>query len=122
MALSTAQEIEINLKRNAMHVWRRHDQSKEANNEELQQLIAQAFVLNVAYKVNKNYVALRADTMTYVHPGSVFFREVELAQVKHSYSFYEHSSLTKLSYFIKGGCLPKHFKHFQDLCLTNHSY
>lgn len=81
MAWSTAQEIETSLQRNAMHIWRRNDQSREATDEEMQQLIAQAFVLNVAYQANKNYVALRANTMTYVHPGSVFFRGTELAQV-----------------------------------------
>lgn len=81
MAWSTAQEIELHLTRNARHIWRRSNQDREATHEELQQLIAQAFVLNVAYKVNKNYVALRADVMTYIHPGSVFFREKELPQV-----------------------------------------
>ena len=84
MACSTAQEIELHLKRNAAHVWKKENQSRQATNEEVQQLIAQAFVLNVAYRVNKNYVALRADVMTYVHPGSVFFRGKELPQVNNA--------------------------------------
>lgn len=82
MVWSTAQEIELHLKRNAFHIWRGgNSQDREATHEELQQLIAQAFVLNVAFQVHKNYVALRADVMTYIHPGSVFFREKQLPQV-----------------------------------------
>ena len=84
MACSTAQEIELHLKRNAAHVWKKENQNRQATDEEVQQLIAQAFVLNVAYRVNKNYVALRADVMTYVHPGSVFFRGKELPQVNNA--------------------------------------
>lgn len=81
MAFSTAQEIELHLKRNASHIWKKDNQNRQPTEEEVQKLIAQAFVLNVAYKVNKNYVALRADVITYVHPGSVFFRGKELPQV-----------------------------------------
>ena len=58
--------------------------------EELQHLISQAFILNVVYQVNKNYVALRADTMTYDHPGAVFFRHKELSQVKPFFIFKSH--------------------------------
>ena len=97
MACSTAQEIELHLKRNAAHVWKKENQSRQATNEEVQQLIAQAFVLNVAYRVNKNYVALRADVMTYVHPGSVFFRGKELPQVNNAIIF--KCMLISMSYF-----------------------
>jgi hypothetical protein len=82
MALTTSREIQLHLKRNASHLWKRANQYRQATNEELQQLIAQAFVLNVAYQVNQNYVALVADTVTYIHPGSVLFRQKELPQVK----------------------------------------
>lgn len=81
MAMSTSHEIQLHLKRSAAINWKKTNQDRQATEEELQKLIAQAFVLNVAYQVNKNYVALRADTMTYVHPGSVFFRHKEPPQV-----------------------------------------
>jgi hypothetical protein len=53
----------------------------EASNQDLQQLTAQAFLLNVAHLVNKNYIALRAYVLTYVHPGAAFFREKEMPKV-----------------------------------------
>ncbi|XP_059353084.1 uncharacterized protein LOC130692190 [Daphnia carinata] len=81
MASSTSEEIQLHLLRNARQIWRKANQDRKATDEELQQLIAQAFILNVAYRVNRNYVGLRADTMTYIHPGSVFFDEKELPQV-----------------------------------------
>lgn len=81
MALSTSEEIQLHLQRNARQIWRKTNQDRKATDEELQQLIAQAFILNVAYRVNRNFVALRANTMTYIHPGSVFFGEKELPQV-----------------------------------------
>lgn len=81
MALSTSEEIQLHLQRNALQIWRKTNQDRKATDEELQQLIAQAFILNVAYRVNRNFVALRANTMTYIHPGSVFFGEKELPKV-----------------------------------------
>lgn len=81
MALTTAQEIEQHLTRDASHIWMKTDQRREPTSEELQQIIAQAFVLNVAYRVSKNYMALRAGTMTYIHPGSVFFSGKDLPKV-----------------------------------------
>lgn len=81
MALATSQEIQLHLKKNAQQIWRKANQDRKATEEELQQLIAQAFILNVAYRVNRNFMALRANTMTYIHPGSVFIGEKEPPQV-----------------------------------------
>ena len=82
MAQSTAEEIETYLQRGAAHLWRRiGTQNRVPTEQDLQQLVAQAFVLNVAFLINKNYLALRSDVMTYIHPGSVFFRDVELPKV-----------------------------------------
>jgi len=88
MAQSTAVEIKSYLQRGAARLWRETgNQNREPTDQDLQQLVAQAFVLNVAFLVNKNYVALRSDVMTYIHPGSVFFRGIELPKVYGFYSF-----------------------------------
>ena len=83
MALTTSKEIETYMLRGASHLWKKcQKQNLEATNQDLQQLTAQAFLLNVAHLVNKNYIALRADVLTYVHPGSTFFRDKEMPKVQ----------------------------------------
>jgi len=80
--LSTAKEIEAYMLRGASYLWKKcPKQNSKATNQDLQQLAAQAFLLNVAFLVNKNYIALRADVLTYIHPGSIFFREREMPKV-----------------------------------------
>jgi len=82
MVLTTAREIETYMLRGASYLWKKCQlQNLEATNHDLQQLAAQAFLLNVALLVNKNYIALRADVLTYVHPGSIFFRDKEMPKV-----------------------------------------
>ena len=123
MALSTSQEIQLHLRRNASHMWKRANQDRQATDEELLQLIAQAFILNVAYQVNKNYVALRADTMTYVHPGSVFFRHKEPPQVNSILSFSD--SILRYNCWVSdliGDSISKCSAHFQDLCHAINAY
>lgn len=83
MASSTAKEIEQFLQRGATPVWKKAErQDLVASERDLQQLIAQAFVLNVAFLVNRNYIALKSEVMTYVHPGSKFFKGVDLPKVR----------------------------------------
>ena len=69
MAWKTSLEIQFHLKRNTFHMLGKTYQNREATDDDLQKLVAQVFVLNVAYRDNKNYVALTGDSVTHVHPG-----------------------------------------------------
>ena len=80
--LSTAREIETYMLRGASYLWKKcPQQNSKTTDQDLQQLAAQAYLLNVAFLANKKYIALRADVLTYVHPGSIFFRDKEMPTV-----------------------------------------
>lgn len=82
MVLSTVKEIEDTLSKSAPLLWR-DGQTREATADDIRQLIAHALMLNVALKVNKNYVALRSNVTSYIHPSSSFFsKKDELPDVR----------------------------------------
>lgn len=83
MALSTAKEIENSLSKCAPELWQMAvDHARIPNDSDARQLIAHALMLNVAVKVNgKNYVALRSNVTSYIHPSSSLFGLKELPEV-----------------------------------------
>ena len=83
MAKTTRNEICCVLERSP--VWKKSANQNAVieKDEDIGRLVAQAFVLNVAVQVDRMYLALRADVLTWIHPGSNFFalKSTELPQV-----------------------------------------